>query len=110
MPPAQCRGSVNFGLGPNGKSRSSRPPWLLYSELPDQRPMVLPGDYFDPGRPINLRIAPYSLWKPDVHPRSIEPLVPILLVCMCPKSTGQRERTMFYRSESHASDKAMRCA
>ena len=48
---------------------------------------------------------------PDVDPRSIELLETILLVCMRPEMlTGQEERTMPYRSGSHGSDKARRCA
>ena len=48
---------------------------------------------------------------PDVDTRSIEPMVTILLVCMRPKcSQAKGEGTMPYRSESHGSDKAMRCA
>ena len=47
---------------------------------------------------------------PDVDLRSIEPLVTILLVCMRPNGTSQKERTMPYRLQNHESDKVMRCA
>ena len=48
---------------------------------------------------------------PDVDLSSIELLVTILLVCMRPEMlTGQEEGSMAYRSESHQSDKATRCA
>ena len=48
---------------------------------------------------------------PNVHLRSIELLVTIPLSLHASEiRTGQRERTMPYRSESQGPDKAMRCA
>ena len=47
---------------------------------------------------------------PELNLRSIEPLVTILLVWCIRMRTGQEEKTMPYRLESHGSDKAMRCA
>lgn len=50
---------------------------------------------------------------PELNLRSIEPLVTILLVLVHPKyAQTKKEKTMPYRfeSQSHGSDKAMRCA
>ena len=60
---------------------------------------------------LSLRIIVAPLWMPQLNPRSIEPLVTVPLVLVHPKcSTGQKEKTMPYRLESHGSDKTMRCA